>query len=84
MLLTSLLPVGIVAFTLAMLLLLIYYVLVTPKGECSDEGQSLWNHHPVVDDDMAYLADSLYPRQEYVHFPTLPLPIDRQALPQTA
>lgn len=81
MLLTSLLPVSIVAFTLAMLLTLIYYVLVTPKGDFSDDGQSVWNHHPALDDDMAYLATALYPRQEYVHFPVVS-PLDRQAVTQ--
>lgn len=83
MLLESLLPVGIVAVTLAMLLTLIYYVLMTPKNDFDAESQAQWNHHPVLDDDMAYLASSLYPRQEYVHFPEVS-PLDRQPVTQPA
>lgn len=83
MLLDSLLPVGIVAVTLAMFLTLIYYVLITPKHDFGDEHQALWDHHPVLDDDMAYLAASLYPRQEYVHFPVVSA-LDRQPVTQPA
>lgn len=81
MLLDSLLPVGIVAVTLAMLLTLIYYVLMIPKHDTDEERGALWNHDPVLDDDMVYLAASLYPRQEYVHFPVVSA-LDRQPVTQ--
>ena len=83
MLLESLLPVGIVAVTLAMLLTLIYYVLMTPKNDFDAESQAQWNHHPILDDDMAHLASSLYPCQEYVHFPAVSV-LDRQPVTQPA
>lgn len=73
MLLDSILPIGIVAVTLAMLLTLVYYVLITPKRKFSEEQQALWHYYPKPDDDMAYLAAALYPRQEYVHFPVVSL-----------
>lgn len=83
MLLDSILPVGIVAITVAMLVTLVYAVLRTPKSEFGEKQQALWNHQPILDDDMAYLAASLYPCQEYVHFPVVS-PLDQQHVTQSA
>lgn len=84
MLLESLLLVGAVAVAVAMFMVLIYYSLLTEPVKPTDADQPTLTHDPVLDDDMVYLASSLYPSYEYVYFPTLPLNLDRQHAAQPA
>jgi hypothetical protein len=84
MLLENLLAMGAIVVALAMFLVLIYYTLIAQQGKPIDGDQQVWHHHPVLDDDMAYLAASLYPAPDYIDFPVLPLTRDRQNVTQPA
>lgn len=82
MLLDSLLPIGAVAIGLMMVMVLIYYILAAEPNQPTDPGGAALDHHPALDDDLLYLASSMYPYQEYAYFPVLPLSIERQEVAQ--
>ncbi|MBX3014799.1 MAG: hypothetical protein KF832_24980 [Caldilineaceae bacterium] len=83
MLLESLLIVGAVAVGFAMLIMLVYYILTADQSQPTETEGPTWNHPPVLDDDLLYLASSMVPYQEYAYFPVLPLSRDRQEVAQS-
>ena len=84
MLLTGLLTVGAVAIGTMIVMVLIYYVLAAEAGQSTERLGSAFDHHPVLDDDLLYLASTMVPYPEYAYFPTLAISPDRQEATQPA
>lgn len=84
MLLTSLLPIGAVTVSVIMLMVLIYYILAAEPTPPTEPDGPAWDHHPVLDDDLLYLASSMVPYHEYVYFPVIPLSLEPREVAQSA
>lgn len=77
MLVDSLLLLGVVGWVAGMIMLLLYYTLVVEQVTPYDADQN-WEQHPVSDDEMIYLASSVYPPHEFAHLTPLPLKLSQQ------
>lgn len=84
MLLDSLLPVGAAAVGISLLMGLIYYILAAEPGQPTEPNGPVWDHHPVLDDDLLFLASSLVPYPEYAYFPVPPLSLQWQEVTHPA
>lgn len=83
MLLESLLLVGAAAAGIIMLIMLIYFTLAAAPDRRTEPSSQGWDHYPVLDDDLLYLASSMVPYPEYAYFPALPLNIEQPAVAQS-
>jgi len=82
MLLNSLLLLGAAGVGLVMVMVFIYYILTAEPGLPTEPSRSGWEHQPVLDDDILYLASSMYPYQEYAYFPVIAFSTEPQAVAQ--
>ena len=84
MLLPNLLPIGAVAVSITLLMVLIYYILSAEPTQPTEPSGPTWDHHPFLDDDLFYLASSMVPYPEYVYFPVIPLSMEPLEVVQPA